>query len=197
MILLSDWHVLPEIEMFMALLSGPTPRNGLLTLIATIAIVGTACPDAFLEPAFGAIVSTPDLTVTAGNPVTVPIMIDEANDIAGVKIVVSYDADLLEFKTAGKTEYSNSMLHVVNDQTPGILIIVMAGAQGIRGKSLAFLELSFLVQNEVPRATTTNLKISGIELVTEGLEKVEATVKTSPITILPRKQDGKQGLDTK
>ena len=43
-------------------------------------------------------------------------------------------------------------MHIINDRTPGKLIIVMAGARGIQGKGMTILTLNFTVVIEIPEA---------------------------------------------
>ena len=43
-------------------------------------------------------------------------------------------------------------MHIINDRTPGKLIIVTAGARGIQGKGMTILTLNFTVVIEIPEA---------------------------------------------
>ena len=43
-------------------------------------------------------------------------------------------------------------MHIINDKTPGKLIIVTAGARGIQGKGMTILTLNFTVVIEIPEA---------------------------------------------
>ena len=43
-------------------------------------------------------------------------------------------------------------MHIINDRTPGKLIIVTAGAPGIQGKGMTILTLNFTVVIEIPEA---------------------------------------------
>ena len=42
-------------------------------------------------------------------------------------------------------------MHIINDRTPGKLIIVTAGARGIQGKGMTILTLNFTVVIEIPK----------------------------------------------
>ena len=85
----------------------------------------------------------PALTAKSGATVEVPIKIDRVDNLAGVKLVLKYEKNILTFKKAARTKQTSSLMHIVNDKKPGILIVVMAGARGIKGKDFAILSLLF------------------------------------------------------
>jgi len=90
--------------------------------------------------------SIPEINGRAGQIINVPVMIDTVDNLAGVKIVLQYDKTLLTYKSSARTKQTSSLMHIVNDKKPGILIIVMAGAKGIKGKNFSIFSLEFEVK---------------------------------------------------
>jgi hypothetical protein len=88
------------------------------------------------------------LTAHPGQTIDVPITIDDVDNLAGVKLVMSYDPEILVFKKGAKTKQTDSLMHVVNDKKPGQIIVVMAGARGIKGKNIPIFTLSFDVKKQ-------------------------------------------------
>jgi len=101
-------------------------------------------------PALSATVRAPEVCAPPGGEATVAVSVDEARGLAGFKIALTYDANILEFKLAARTEATRSMMHVVNDREPGRLIVVMAAARGITGKDLPLVSLTFRVRENPP-----------------------------------------------
>ena len=120
-----------------------------------------------------------------------PVVVDKAEKMAGVKLVMTYDRDLLSFKKASKTDKTSSLLHVVNDKQPGKVIVVMAGAKGIDGEKFPILTLSFDVKAGLEKETKTEIKITGAEMVAESLVNIDCDLKAGVLTIAPEKSDGK------
>jgi len=133
---------------------------------------------------------TPELTVVAGEAVAVPIKLDQVDNLAGVKIVLAYDKELLTFTEAEKTRHTSPLMHIVNDKTPGRLIVVMAGARGIKGKDFGILVLSFRASPTLKEPVEkTSLKIEEVQLMSDQLKEFEASIRTGPITIIRKAAD--------
>jgi hypothetical protein len=66
-------------------------------------------------------------------------------------------------------------MHIINDRTPGKLIIVTAGARGIQGKGMTILTLNFTVVIEIPE----------VQLMGDDLKEIECKVKRGTLVILP------------
>ena len=127
----------------------------------------------------------PPLTAKSGQPLEVPITIDEIDNLAGVKLVLTYDPEILIYKSGMKTKETDSLMHIVNDKKPGLLIVVMAGAKGIKGKDLPIFTLTFEVKKDIKEKRTTKISITESQLMGDDLKERKATVNTHPITILP------------
>ena len=95
-----------------------------------------------------------------GQTIEMPIMIDKIDNLAGMKLVLRYDDALLTYKKSSKTKYSSSLMHIVNDKRPGVLIIVMAGACGDPGEEFPASAIFFPVKNKDYRGTQSTVKIT-------------------------------------
>jgi hypothetical protein len=139
----------------------------------------------FTNGVWGTELSIPELKATAGESINIPIMIDETDNLAGIKVILEYDAKLLAFEKGARTKYTDSLMHIINDKNPGKLIIVMAGAKGIKGKAFSILTLTFKIKRALSAKLMTQLRITEVELLTDRLTRIECKVKVDPLTILP------------
>ena len=71
-------------------------------------------------------ISIPALSVKSGSAIEVPIKIDKVDNLAGVKLVLKYDPKILTFVRAVRSKQTASLMHIVNDKKPGILIVMMS-----------------------------------------------------------------------
>jgi hypothetical protein len=149
----------------------------LLSIFGTIAF--------FLYPpsVFATELYIPAVTGTAGQSIEIPIRIDHIDNLAGLKIVLKYDSDLLMFKKASKTNHTSSLMHIVNDKKPGHLIVVMAGAKGIKGDNFSILTLFFDIKGGLKTNQTTRLKITEAQLMSDELKDLKFTININPIAI--------------
>ncbi|WP_166404946.1 cohesin domain-containing protein [Desulfonema ishimotonii] len=135
--------------------------------------------------AWGTTISIPDMAVGAGEKAEVPVMIDAVDNLAGVRLTVVYDTGLLTFRGADKTRETTSLMHIVNSKKPGRLIIVMAGAKGIKGKKFPLLLLHFEARKDVTEKRTTRPEIKECQMMSDQLKDIQAAVSTGRITITP------------
>jgi hypothetical protein len=127
----------------------------------------------------------PGQNVQAGQTIAVPVVINEVDNLAGVKLVLQYDPDVLVFKQAERTRHTSSLMHIVNDKKPGVLIVVMAGARGIKGKEIPVLIMGFEVKKDVKGLSQTSIDITDVQLMSDQLKNIQSDVKVKPIRILP------------
>lgn len=135
--------------------------------------------------ALGAELYIPAIHGKPGKSVAVPVMIDHVDNLAGIKVVLKYDAKILTFTKGSRTKNTDELMHVVNDRKPGVLIIVMAGAKGIKGTNIPLFILTFRVQDTISGVLTTAMEIPEVELMSDKLKVIECTVRTGPIIIGP------------
>lgn len=125
----------------------------------------------------------PDLNAKSGQDIRIPLVIDQVDNIAGVKIILKYNKDILTFKEGARTRKTDSMMHVINDKTPGKLIIVMAGARGIKGRDVNFLTLVFSVKKGLTENHEVLIEIADAQLMSDDLKDIPCRVKRGRITI--------------
>jgi len=124
-----------------------------------------------------------------GDTVTVPIIIDQIDNLAGIKIVLSYDKNELSYVKAVKGMAAASLMHVVNDRNPGRLIIVMAGARGIKGKNIKLMNLTFKLK-PVPLKNVKEIGVSvnEIQVMDDKLKEVDCKIQNGGIRVIPLKK---------
>lgn len=150
----------------------------LLLMLATAVLVLTAG-----GAAFGTELYIPEMKAKPGETIEVPVMLDRADNLAGIKMVMKYDTKLLTFKKASKTKETSPLMHIVNDKKPGILVVVMAGAKGIKGEAFPLVLIQFEVKKELKGDQKTQFEITELQLMSDDLKDLKYTVKTSPLTI--------------
>jgi hypothetical protein len=138
--------------------------------------------------AWAVVVSIPELKATPGESVVIPILIDQVDNLAGAKVVMEYDPKLLSFEKGARTDHTDSFMHVINDKNPGRLIIVMAGAKGIKGKDFPILTLTFKIKTGLTEEVNTQLAITEVQLMTDQLKDIKCETKTYPLKISPHSE---------
>jgi hypothetical protein len=122
-------------------------------------------------------------TVAPGQVVDLPIVIDAVEDLAGVKLVLQYDPGQLNYRATTRGQAAAAMMHVVNDKRPGTLILVMAGATGIKGENLALFTLTFQVPDGLAKGTEIGLRITESQLMSAQLKDIAHTVAVKPLVV--------------
>lgn len=153
--------------------------NLVFCFFAAALIAGISSPGLATE------LQIPSRTATPDNTLELPVIIDEIDNLAGIKMVMTYDAKTLQFVKAVKTKHSSSLMHIVNDKKPGLLIVVMAGARGIKGKNLDILTLNFKIKPEAKIPGETQMKITELQLMSDKLKEIKAGIKVEPVKLLP------------
>ncbi|MEZ4525316.1 MAG: cohesin domain-containing protein [Desulfobacterales bacterium] len=135
--------------------------------------------------AWGTEISIPAAEARAGQSVRIPILIDKTDNLAGVKLSLTYDKEMLTFKKADKTEHTSSLMHIVNDKNPGVLIIVMAGAKGVKGEHFPILFLEFGVSGDIAEKKTVKIEVKESQLMSDTLKDAEHKVSVHALTLFP------------
>ncbi len=128
-------------------------------------------------PAFGAELTIPDLRIRTGEDIRVPLIVDQVDRLAGVKLVINYNKELLTFKGGARSKSTDSMMHVINDKTPGKLIVVMAAARGISGKNVTLLTLFFSLKKGVTDNRETLIEATEVQLMGDDLKDIPCKIK--------------------
>ena len=142
---------------------------------------------AWAGSAMSAEISIPAVSIRSGQTAEIPIKLDAADNLAGIKLTIKYDAELLTFKQADKSKETSGLMHIVNDKKPGTLIIVMASAKGISGKDFRLVTLSFEAKKGLKEAKTTKIEITESQLMSDQLKDIAHTIKAEAISISPEK----------
>jgi len=146
--------------------------SGLITIVWASAVWGTE-------------LYTPPIKGKSGQSIDIPIMIDQIDNLAGLKLVLKYDPKILIYKKTTKTDQTASLMHIVNDKKPGLLVVVMAGPKGIKGKKLSIFSLTFETKKGLKSNHTTSIKITEVQLMNDQLKDIECKTRLSPVTIIP------------
>ena len=136
-------------------------------------------------PAWGTEFQIPAMKGRSGQDIQAPIIIDQVGNLAGVKLILHYDKELLTFKEGARSPGTQSLMHIINDKTPGKLIIVMAGARGVQGKDMTILTLTFAVKKGLTGNHTTVIEIPEVQLMGDDLKEIECKVKPGTLVIVP------------
>jgi hypothetical protein len=127
----------------------------------------------------------PRVNAKPGKTIEIPIMIDKTDNLAGIKMVLKYDAKVLEYISGEKTKHTSPLMHVVNDKNPGVLVIVMAGAKGIAGKDMALFTLKFKAKAGLKTKTSAGIAIRELQLMSDQLKDIECKIKINDVVVSP------------
>jgi hypothetical protein len=163
--------------------NGSGGRLGSGTLLLLLLFIFPAVLAA--STAWGTELQIPPLKAKAGQEVRIPLVLDQIGNLAGVKLVLQYDREILTFREGNKSPATQSLMHIINDKTPGKLIIVMAGARGIQGKGVTILTLDFTVKKGLEGNITTTIEIPEVQLMGDDLKEIECKVKPGTLVIQP------------
>lgn len=162
-------------------------RKGLLVIpnvAALAALLMFLCAFGSSRAAATAEVRIPPLNASPGKQVQVPIVVDQIDNLAGLKIVLEYDKTHLTYQSTAKAKAAASLIHIVNDKKPGLLIAVMAGARGIKADRLAILTVAFTVAADAPAGKSLPFTIWESQLMSDKLKNIAHEVKTTPVEIV-------------
>lgn len=135
--------------------------------------------------AMSAEISIPAASVKSGQTMEIPVKLDATDNLAGIKLAIKYDAELLSFRQADKSKETSGLMHIVNDKKPGILIIVMASAKGIAAKDFRLVTLTFEAKKGLKEAKNTKIEITESQLMSDQLKDIAHTIKAEAISISP------------
>ncbi len=101
-----------------------------------------------------------------------------APDLAGIKLVLHYDAARMQYKSLTKSRETQAMMHVVNDKTPGTLIIVMASASGRKNADFVLFVLKFDLLAPSNQPSPVEIKVTGVEMMSAALVEIPCPTRT-------------------
>ena len=163
---MGDRHAHPSYHLRMAIFSRFLTR-GFVVVFSLLLLNFTAAN------AFGAELHVSAVAGKQGTVVKLDVTVDKVDNLAGIKLSLSYDKAVLKFVKAEKTSYTANMLHVVNDKVPGRLIIVMAAARGFAGENAPLVEMSFELLQDVKEEDKVRVQIIDVELMNDSLQRID------------------------
>jgi len=140
------------------------------------------------------------MSVNPGQTLEIPVLLKNVPNMAGIKLAIQYDKDLLTYLRSEKTKTTASLMHIVNDKHPGKLIIVMAGARGVALNNQSIMNLFFKVKENISKSVDTKFKINELQLMSDNLKELAYEFQIAPIHIKASKKiksDSKQMSEIK
>jgi hypothetical protein len=148
-----------------------TPPVSVTTVIPPVVV--SACSGA------GTSVYAEDRTMQQGSTVKIPIMVCNANDLANMDLVVSYDTKVLKFRSAEKGGLNANSLFESNEASPGTVMISFASSTGASGSaSIALLTFDVTGAN----GTTSPIRITVKTASTSSGSTIPVTVSPGMFT---------------
>jgi hypothetical protein len=102
-----------------------------------------------------------------------------------MKLVLHYNKEILTFKEGARAQGTQSLMHIINDKTPGKLVVVMAGARGVQGKEMTLLTLTFVIRKGLTGSSATVIESPEVQLMGDDLKEIECRFKPGTLTLLP------------
>ncbi len=121
-----------------------------------------------------ATLSVPPTHGKPGETVSIPIEIREGKGLAGLKLILVYDKDVLSYKSYKVSPLLQDKQVLVNPKESGRIIFVMAGATGIQKEEGPLITLDF----EITSPPTSNKGPYSLEL--ENVEMLDEKIKPIP-----------------
>lgn len=137
----------------------------------------------FAFVSYGSELEIPQIKAAPGQTIRIPIIVEKVDNLAGLKLTVEYDTEILTYRDGRKTSHTDSMMHIVNDKNPGRLIIVMAGARGVKGEQLPVFSLLFDINPNLKGNRNAGLSIKEVQLMSDKLEEFSSKVYSGTVYI--------------
>lgn len=148
-----------------------TPQAGITPYIPPVVV--SACSGT------GTSVYAEDRTMQQGSTVKIPIMVCNANDLANMDLVVSYDTSVLKFRSAEKGGLNANSLFESNMASPGTVMISFASSTGNSGSaSIALLSFDVIGSN----GSISPIKITVKTASTSSGSSIPVTVSQGTFT---------------
>ena len=128
----------------------------------------------------------PAVEAEPGKQIEVPVKLEGVENLAGMKLVLSYDSEVLQFQGERKPAAAQSLMHIVNPKIPGKLIVVMAGAKGIQIKNGPIIYLIFKVSDKIGTQKKIPIKIEEVQLMTDQLKNLNPTTKNGEVVLIEK-----------
>ncbi|MBD3184031.1 T9SS type A sorting domain-containing protein [Candidatus Poribacteria bacterium] len=125
----------------------------------------------------------PEVTGSPGDQITVPINISDATGVAGADIEVSYNSSILTVGEIKSTTLSNGMSLVSNTNTPGTIIIRLAGTSSISSGDGALVDITFTISAGASVGTETPVTFQSAEAYNAEALNLNITTQNGKVKI--------------
>lgn len=171
-------HFSPISTFFLKANGDALVKAGITVLVPII-----VCLLIWVTPLQAAQLVIPEIEGDPGEIIHIPIILKDIDNLAGLKLTISFDRTLLTYQNAIKSPHASGLMHLVNASSPGRLTIVMAGAAGISSRNIPVLTMIFKIHNDIHKLTRTELTIGESQLMSETLQEISHTLDSRPIII--------------
>ncbi len=123
------------------------------------------------------IVKVPDETMAAPcEQVTIPIEINDTNDIAGMDLVLTYDPNILSLIKAERTPLTEEFFLMTADAKKGEIIVALACVSGLTAGQGNLVNLIFEVLPDTQESVSTDLNIQELSLYNENALPLQGVI---------------------
>ena len=138
----------------------------------------------------------PEVAAESGESVTVPISIDDASGLAGADITVTYNSSILTVDQVKSTTLSAGINLVPNTNTPGKIILRMAGS-AITSGSGALVDMIFTVSSSISEDTETPVSFESAEAYDANGQNIPVSTQNGKVKITSPRKKGDVNNDRK
>ena len=118
-----------------------------------------------------------------GDQVTIQLSIDDATGVAGADITLNYDSRFLTFVQVSTTALTRGLSLVPNASVQGMLVLGLAGAEGIDGGSGGLVDISFRIGDTAQVGSLARLTFSQVTLSTELGQAIPVSTQDGTIEV--------------
>lgn len=147
-------------------------------------------------PPTGKKLTIPEVAAEPGESVTVPIDIDDASGLAGADITVTYNSSILTVDQVKSTTLSAGMNLVSNTNTPGRIILRMAGSAIVSGSG-ALVDMIFTVSSSISEDTETPVSFESAEAYDANGQNIPVSTQNGKVKIASPRKKGDVNNDGK
>jgi len=132
-------------------------KPGIETITATVSIVSNTVNITLTEVGGGTArnLYIGEATGSPGKDVTVPIGINDVSSVTGGDMTIAYDKNILTVKEVKTTALTTNASLQVNTNTPGEIVIAIAGSNPLSGGTGTLIDMIFTVSSSAKSGTET------------------------------------------
>jgi len=131
-------------------------------------------------------ISLPDTTASPGDTLIVPLNVDDASDVAGAEIVITYDPKVLTALEARTTDLTEGF-SIADSVSQGKIAITLAKGKGISEGGGSLVDITFRVTGSP--GDTSSLVLKKVELYDEETNPIPAEMEDGRVTVRGLKGD--------